>query len=95
MDSKGDMLVGVVLGAAIGALAGIMFAPAPGKETREKLVDKSMELKDKAVLAAKEQKAAAETRSRAVIEELRTKLPNTQDVKDALDAAERELFKES
>ncbi len=95
MDSKGDLLAGVVVGAVIGALAGIMFAPAPGKETREKVADKSMELKEKAVLTAREHKEATEARSKEVIDELRKKLPNTKDVKDALDAAERELFKES
>lgn len=95
MDSKGDLLAGVIVGAVIGALAGIMFAPAPGKETRENVLDKSKELKEKALITAKEQKEATETRSREVIEELRKKLPNTKDVQDALNAAEQELFKDS
>jgi gas vesicle protein len=39
-------LSGLVIGAAVGALAGLLFAPAPGDETREKLTEKTKELSD-------------------------------------------------
>ncbi len=39
-------LSGIVIGAAVGALAGLLFAPAPGEETREKLTDKTRELSE-------------------------------------------------
>ncbi len=39
-------LSGLVIGAAVGALAGLLFAPAPGDETREKLTEKTKALSD-------------------------------------------------
>ncbi|MDH3323003.1 MAG: YtxH domain-containing protein, partial [Flavobacteriaceae bacterium] len=36
---------GLILGAAAGAVAGLMMAPASGKETREKIADKAGTLK--------------------------------------------------
>ena len=35
MSSDAKLLVGLILGAAAGAVAGILIAPASGKETRE------------------------------------------------------------
>lgn len=95
MDSKGDLLAGVIIGAVIGVLGGVLFAPAPGKETREKIVEKGLEVKEKTLQSAKEHKEVATEASRELIEDLRKKLPNTKDVQDALDAAKQELFKES
>jgi len=37
-------LAGVVIGAAVGAVAGLLFAPATGEETRTRLTDKSRDL---------------------------------------------------
>ncbi|HOZ74603.1 MAG TPA: YtxH domain-containing protein [Flavobacterium sp.] len=37
--STGNTVLGFVAGAAIGAIAGILYAPAKGSETREKLRD--------------------------------------------------------
>ena len=95
MDSKGDLLAGVIIGAVIGVLGGVLFAPAPGKETREKIVEKGLEVKEKTLQSAKEHTEAVTESSRELIEDLRKKLPNTKDVQDALDAAKQELFKES
>lgn len=45
------LIFGIVLGAAAGALLGIMYAPDKGSETRRKIIDKSNDytrnLKDK------------------------------------------------
>lgn len=42
-------LIGAVLvGAAVGAVIGILFAPDKGSETRKKLMTRGRELKDKA-----------------------------------------------
>ena len=95
MDSKGDLLAGVIIGAVIGALGGVLFAPAPGKETREKIVEKGLEVKEKTLQSAKEHTEAVTESSRELIENLRKKLPNTKDVQNALDAAIQELNKES
>jgi gas vesicle protein len=94
MDSKGDLLAGVIIGTVIGVLGGVLFAPAPGKETREKIAEKGMEVKEKALHSAQEHKDAIAESSRELIEELRKKLPKTRDVQDALDAAKQELNKD-
>ncbi len=39
-------LSGLVIGATVGALAGLLFAPASGDETREKLTEKTKALSD-------------------------------------------------
>ena len=41
------LLAGILLGAAAGAVLGILFAPDKGKETRKKLKNKSNELGEK------------------------------------------------
>jgi len=43
---------GLLFGVLGGALLGVLFAPAPGEETRKKLKEKGTELKDKALKAA-------------------------------------------
>lgn len=58
------LLAGFGLGALIGAVAGILFAPKPGTETREELTHKLKEAKDKTEewineQRVKRQKAAA------------------------------------
>ena len=37
MSNDSKLLVGLILGAAAGAIAGLLMAPASGKETREKI----------------------------------------------------------
>ena len=46
------------LGVTAGATAGVLFAPKSGKETREDIVNKSVEAKDKLVEKTKATKAA-------------------------------------
>ncbi|MGE4170381.1 MAG: YtxH domain-containing protein [Candidatus Margulisiibacteriota bacterium] len=50
MSDKSNFFAGVVLGAVVGAVAGILFAPASGQETRIKL----KEFKEKNEGAVKE-----------------------------------------
>lgn len=45
---KGKFLTGILSGAAIGALAGILFAPKKGTETRKGISSKSNEYLDNA-----------------------------------------------
>ena len=44
--SNSKTLLGIVAGAAIGALAGILFAPDKGSETRKKIADNTGDLAD-------------------------------------------------
>lgn len=45
-SSGGNVILGTLVGAAVGFAAGILLAPAKGSETRETLADKSDDLKD-------------------------------------------------
>ena len=48
MSKKGKFGLGLLLGAAVGAVAGILTAPKSGKETREDLKNKGKELAEAA-----------------------------------------------
>lgn len=61
---NGKFVLGTLLGAALGAVAGILYAPKSGKETRKDLGDKAKEIarkgKDFAERESKELKEKAE-----------------------------------
>lgn len=44
--SKGNVVIGVLAGVAVGALIGILFAPDKGSETRRKISKKSSDTID-------------------------------------------------
>ena len=46
--SGGGVLMAFVLGAAAGAAMALLYAPAPGEETRQRLRDRAREGKEKA-----------------------------------------------
>lgn len=52
--SAGRFLAGVIVGGAIGALAGILLAPQSGEETRELLNDASKDVAEKTDKTVKE-----------------------------------------
>ncbi len=91
MDSKGDFLAGVIVGTVVGAVAGILFAPASGKETRTRIAEKGKDVKEQAVITAKEKKEAVKSSSKDLINKLRDKLPQTKDVQDVLNDAEQDI----
>jgi gas vesicle protein len=53
-SGAGDVTLAFLLGAAAGAAVALLFAPAPGRETREFLGQKAREGQDKAAELAKE-----------------------------------------
>jgi gas vesicle protein len=57
-DRTKNMVIGVGIGTAVGAAAGILFAPKSGKETRQIIADRTSE----AVVNLKESVAAAKER---------------------------------
>ena len=64
-DSGLSFTVGFFLGAVVGAAIGFLYAPKPGKETRELLRHKAEEAREKASeVAEKAKEAAAEARER-------------------------------
>ncbi len=46
MGSSGKLLFGFVFGAAVGVAAGLLFAPAPGVDTRKRVKEKGKEYTD-------------------------------------------------
>jgi gas vesicle protein len=46
MNTTGKVLVGLLAGAAAGAILGVLFAPDKGSETRRKIATKSKDIKD-------------------------------------------------
>jgi gas vesicle protein len=52
--SGGNVLAAFVLGALAGAAVALLYAPAPGEETRRKLAEKAREGREKAENVARE-----------------------------------------
>lgn len=46
MDNTGKVLFAALVGAAAGAVAGVLLAPASGEETRKKLREEGERIKD-------------------------------------------------
>ena len=53
-SSAGSVLAAFILGAAAGAAVALLYAPAPGEETRRKLAAKAREGRDRAEEFARE-----------------------------------------
>ena len=101
-DNSGDFVKGLLIGGLIGAVAGILFAPKSGKETREDIARKADELVTKtaeeyerameksknAYEAAVERLKQMETAAREKVEETEAKVGN-------LAAQGREAFQDS
>jgi gas vesicle protein len=62
MSDSFKVLFGMIIGAAAGVVTGVLIAPTSGKETREKVQDKTIELLEgiKDLLTKEEEKAASE-----------------------------------
>ena len=45
--SEGGLLAGLVIGALVGAAIALLYAPKPGKETREELLQRLDEVKER------------------------------------------------
>ena len=48
MVSRNKFVTGLIAGAAVGAAAGLLFAPKPGKETRQVVSARAGDLRQKA-----------------------------------------------
>jgi len=63
-------LLGAIIGAMAGAVAGILFAPAPGEVSRAKLKKKAKELKNKAGEVYKEMEPMIDKAKEQVLDPL-------------------------
>ena len=57
--AKGKFAIGALIGIAAGFVTGILTAPKSGKETRDEIKLKALEVKDDAVVKAKDAKHKA------------------------------------
>ena len=48
MVSRNKFVTGLIAGAAVGAAAGLLFAPKPGKATRQQVTTRAGDLRQKA-----------------------------------------------
>ena len=48
MTGQSKLVTGLIAGAAVGAAAGLLFAPRPGKETRGIVANRTSDLRHKA-----------------------------------------------
>ena len=74
-DSRGGgMMVGLLIGGAVGFVAGLMLAPKSGEETRALLIERGNEWRDKAeelAAATKERLSSAALESRRAASQVR------------------------
>lgn len=94
-NQSGNVILGTLIGAAMGFAAGILLAPAKGSETREQLTEKGEDLKksindaaDRAVASLKDLRESAERTVKKKSDELRTKARSkVNEVDEALENA--------
>jgi gas vesicle protein len=58
-DQTSGIAIGLVVGAVIGLAIGFLYAPKPGKETRQLVRGKALEVKNRAARAISEIKKPA------------------------------------
>lgn len=84
-NRAGMLALGVALGGAVGAVAGVLFAPKTGKETREELSRRGSEVWEK----VKENASTAGNRLVSAVEEKSSRVCTAAD--KAVDAARESL----
>lgn len=62
--------IGFLVGALAGVVIGLLYAPVPGKETRARLKDKAVEIRDSASERLEKTREAAEEAEKRVREKL-------------------------
>lgn len=65
-------MVGLMLGAAVGAVIGLLYAPRPGADARQDLAERSEDLYDRAWTARKRAEEALEKDERSAADSGRT-----------------------
>jgi len=94
--SGGEFFVGFFIGALVGGVAALLFAPLSGDETRKYVQDRGIELKDRAAdlsVQARERAEKLQEQGRIVLEEQRTKIGQAiEEGKDAASKKREELL---
>jgi len=102
MEDKGEIgkiILAFVVGGVVGALTGILLAPASGAETRKKIKDASLTAKEKAlekIEDAKEGASSILTRGKEKVSEFKTSVSAAVEAgKEAYKHKKEELTSES
>lgn len=69
MNTTAKVTIGVLAGASLGLLAGVLIAPSSGRKTRAKLLGKSKELKNQMVATLDDAKKAYNKKVEAYVNE--------------------------
>ncbi len=91
MSNKGDFLAGMFVGGLLGALAGILFAPSSGEETRAQIAEKSREYKDIATEKALEKSQEAIASTKNLVSDLKERFSSSQEIQRVLDQVDEGL----
>jgi len=76
-ESRDGFWMGFILGTFVGAVMALLFAPAPGEETRDRLRERGIELRERAEELSEEAKKRAQEaleEGRRAAEERRSEL---------------------
>jgi gas vesicle protein len=72
-DSVSSFFTGFLLGVVVGAAIGMLYAPAPGKETRQMVKEEAQKIKTKATEVAEEEAKKIKSKAAEVAQEVRGK----------------------
>ncbi|WP_123039315.1 YtxH domain-containing protein [Cohnella candidum] len=86
--SKGGLTKGVLIGGLIGAAAGLLFAPKPGRELRSDLKNRYMDVQDKTKQVAASAAGKAQSMAKQVGQQATDLMDKT---KTAVGAAKEEV----
>lgn len=90
MSETSDFLAGALVGGVAGLVAGILLAPAPGKETRERIAQTGGDLAERAQTVAPDIRRAVDSARRDLMRAIKERLPATEQIASALRDAEAE-----
>ncbi len=85
LSVKGDFLAGALVGGVVGIVAGILYAPTAGEETRTQLVEKGKEYKGVASGKAMEKSQEAMMATKELITTLKERFKNSEEIQRVLD----------
>ncbi|MBN1823546.1 MAG: YtxH domain-containing protein [Endomicrobiales bacterium] len=90
--NSGEVILAFILGAVVGGVLGMLYAPAPGKETRKKLHELSDELAEK----MEDIEGEVKSKTKEIVEEGRGKIHSTKErIENAFEAGRKAFDKKS
>ncbi|HKJ40374.1 MAG TPA: YtxH domain-containing protein [Anaerolineales bacterium] len=87
--NQGNNLFAFLLGGAVGAVIGLLYAPRPGKETRKFLIDEGNDVFNKAVSSIH----VAQDKALSTIKDAQTRVETLNEQKESVKKATQEQRK--